>query len=110
MDKLNEPVVDLAVLNRLVEELNKTLALANKNPSLDGLKVGESVERAAELSKCVGLASAISHEAAMLSHDCLSSFKIAASPSIAALVRGKDPLFGSEIGLSSLEDLFKKKN
>lgn len=109
MDKLNEPVVDLAVLNRLVQELNEILAVANKN-SLDALKVGESIERATAMSKCVGLASAISHEAAMLSHDCLSAFKIAASPTVAALVRGKDPLFHQDMGLSSLEDLFKKKN
>lgn len=103
---MSEVKVDLALLNKLVKELNDEFAKAA------ALK-GDAVNRhdyVAASAKCLGLANAVALESSALTHDYLKEIKMSSMEPgsinpYAGLSEERDPL--DALGLGSF---FKKKN
>lgn len=103
---MEEIKIDLMLLNSLVKELNNEFAAANDSKNSDPLN--NKIAYVSKLAKCLGLASAVSTEAAALTHEFSKNVRINSAGDVPA----------TDLGLSDLSSLFglgfgdsvKKKN
>lgn len=70
---MNGQKIDLALLNKLVKELNDEFGKAESQKDSDGFTKHDYV---AAVAKCLGLANAVALESTALTHDYLKEIKL----------------------------------